>query len=84
MGLANIVLEAHERILPGRIINHMKINRLTIMEQHGFWRKNSCATDLVGFLDDVAGELNGGEKVEVCFLDFQKALDFAIGLLNRK
>ena len=43
--------------------------------QHGFIQGKSCLTNLLEFLDDVTDMIDGGNPVDVIYLDFQKASD---------
>ncbi|KAF7241621.1 NAD(P) transhydrogenase, mitochondrial [Varanus komodoensis] len=43
--------------------------------QHGFRKNRSCQTDLVEFYDKVSRWLDGGDAVDVVYLDFSKAFD---------
>lgn len=35
----------------------------------------SCLTNMISFMDEVAGRIDRGERVEICCLGFQKNLD---------
>ena len=43
--------------------------------QHGFVPKRSCVSQLLCALNDWTQALEGGDPVDVCYLDFQKAFD---------
>ncbi|KAF7239897.1 hypothetical protein EYD10_13461 [Varanus komodoensis] len=43
--------------------------------QHGFRKNRSCQTNLVEFYDKVSRWLDGGDAVDVVYLDFSKAFD---------
>ncbi|KAF7234748.1 Cytochrome P450 2J2 [Varanus komodoensis] len=43
--------------------------------QHGFHKNRSCQTNLVEFYDKVSRWLDGGDAVDVVYLDFSKAFD---------
>ncbi|KAF7236297.1 Tenascin-X [Varanus komodoensis] len=51
-----------------------KEGRLTAA-QHGFRKNRSCQTNLVEFYDKVSRGLDGGDAVDVLYLDFSKAFD---------
>ena len=44
-------------------------------EQHGFMRKRSTITNLVGFTQDISDALDKGLQVHCVFTDFEKAFD---------
>ena len=43
--------------------------------QHGFRKRRSCVTQLLGVLHDVGKALNSGQEADVIYLDFSKAFD---------
>ena len=73
VSLTSIILM--EKIIRDKLVEHLVGNKLLSAAQHGFRRRRSCLTNLLCFLDEVTGRLDRGEKVEVCYLDFQKAFD---------
>lgn len=46
-----------------------------IVQQHGVWWRNSCPTKLISLPDKVTGRMDRSERVEVCYLNFQKTFD---------
>ena len=50
--------------------NHLLYNR-----QHGFRARLSCETQLVELVADISKELDAGNEVDACLLDFSKAFD---------
>jgi retron-type reverse transcriptase len=43
--------------------------------QHGFRKLHSCETQLIGFINDIAKEMQGGGQTDVIVMDFSKAFD---------
>ena len=43
--------------------------------QHGFRKRRSCVTQLLGVLHDVGKALDSGQEADVIYLDFSKAFD---------
>ena len=43
--------------------------------QHGFRKRRSCVTQLLGILHDVGKALDSGQEADVIYLDFSKAFD---------
>lgn len=43
-----------------------------MLEQYSSWYKCSCLANLIGFLGEVIMRIEIGERVEVCYLDFQE------------
>ena len=56
------------KILPGLI-------HLLSPVQHGFVRGRSCVTQLLTFPHDLGAPLDAGDKIDVIYLDFNKAFD---------
>ena len=56
------------KILPGLI-------HLLSPVQHDFVRSRSCDTQLLTFLHDLGASLDGGDEIDVIYLDFSKAFD---------
>ncbi|KAF7238311.1 RNA-directed DNA polymerase from mobile element jockey [Varanus komodoensis] len=64
-----------ERLIIGRdLVMLDREGRLTAT-QHGFRKNRSCQTNLVEFYDKVSRWLDGGDAVDVVYLDFSKAFD---------
>ena len=53
----------------------MTSNNLFSPAQHGFVTGKSCVTQLLEFMEELTKPLNGGEDVDVIYLDFCKAFD---------
>lgn len=66
------MLKTLERVLRKRILNHLEAKKLMIAEHHGFCRKRSNMTNVIGLLDEVTSRIDKGERVKFCYLDFQK------------
>ena len=64
-----------EQILKDTIVEHLDRNKLIHRSQHGFLRGQSCATNLISFMDKITVALDKGESADVIFLDFAKAFD---------
>ena len=63
-----------ESIIKEEIAGHLDKNGLIKQTQHGFMRGMSCLTNLLDFYGDVTSAVDGGEPVDVVFLDFQKGV----------
>ena len=50
-------------------------NNLLSQQQHGFWTKRSCLTQLLEYLFDLENALDEGECVDTLYLDCRKAFD---------
>ena len=75
ISLTSVVVRIMERILKGKILLHLKSNKLINPSQHGFLPKRSTSTNLVAYLDYLTKKLDEGLPVDVLYLDFSKAFD---------
>uniref|UniRef100_A0A8D2LZX1 Reverse transcriptase domain-containing protein n=1 Tax=Varanus komodoensis TaxID=61221 RepID=A0A8D2LZX1_VARKO len=75
VSLTSIVGKTMERLIIERdLVMLDREGRLTAT-QHGFRKNRSCQTNLVEFYDKVSRWLDGGDAVDVVYLDFSKAFD---------
>lgn len=72
LSLTSIVLKDCERGLGDWLVNHLEGDKLTVVDQHG-----SCSTNFLSTLGKVTGRMNKCQRVEACYLDFQKAFGLA-------
>ena len=64
-----------EVIIKERLSDYLEENKILVQFQHGFRKKQSTLTNLIDFYEEVTKELDQGNKVDVVYLDFQKAFD---------
>ena len=64
-----------EKLIKGRIIDHLNANSLINDSQHGFTAGRSCLTNLLTFLESLTSHVDQGLPVDVLYLDFSKAFD---------
>lgn len=58
------MLKTLESVLCEKTVNHLEVNKLTMIEQHGFRHKRSCQAKLISLLDEATCKIDTGEKVE--------------------
>jgi len=75
VSLTSNIGKVFERIIKEDIVKFMERNKIIRNSQHGFRNKRSCLTNLLEFVEHIAEKLDGGEPVDVIYLDFQKAFD---------
>ena len=73
ISLTSLVMKTFERILKDKILEHT--SHLLDERQHGFLSKKSCTTNMVGFCDTLALNLNDCIRTDVVYFDFSKAFD---------
>ena len=64
-----------EHILVSNIMAHLNEHSILHDRQHGFRAMRSCETQLVTFIDELAGKMSKGSQVDVIIMDFSKAFD---------
>ena len=75
VSLTSICGKMLEAIVKDEMVRHLEINKLIRPSQHGFIRGRSCTSNLVSFLEKVTETVDGGEAVDIIYLDFAKAFD---------
>lgn len=66
-------MKIFEKIVKNEILVHT--SHLIDYRQHGFVGNKSCATNLVGFCDNLALNMNNKLRTDVVYFDFSKAFD---------
>jgi hypothetical protein len=64
-----------ESIIRDYLMGHLLDNKLLHPSQHGFMARKSCTTNFLEFFEIFTGAVDGGDAVDVIFLDFAKAFD---------
>ena len=75
VSLTSQIYKLFESIIRDALVKHLEENKSLNDTQHGFKKGRSCLTNLLSFMDKVAGCLDSGEPVDAIFLDFAKAFD---------
>jgi hypothetical protein len=75
VSLTSVSCRLMEGIIKDHIVNHLERHGLIRATQHGFMRGKSCVTNLLTFFEKITTQLDGGEAVDVIYLDFAKAFD---------
>lgn len=73
ISILNVLSKMLERVVHTHI--YPVIAPLIPIEQHGFMKGRSTATNLSVFIDNVASGMDGGKQVDVVYTDFEKAFD---------
>ena len=56
-------------------MSYLDQNNLLFHNQHGFWSRVSCETQLIQFTQDLYDTMNQGGQTDVIVMDFSKAFD---------
>ncbi len=75
VSLTSQVGKVFEKIIKKELVSYLEGNGLICETQHGFRKNRSCLTNLLDFFEEVAGEVDSGEPVDVLYFDFRKAFD---------
>jgi len=75
VSLTSVPCKIMESIIKDHVMSHLLTNNLIEDSQHGFMPGRSCSTNLVEFMDFVTRIVDGGDPVDIFYLDFAKAFD---------
>jgi hypothetical protein len=73
ISILNVLSKMMERIVHNRIYSLISLSIPS--QQHGFVKGRSTSTNLGLFIEQVAGDIDGGGQVDVIYTDFEKAFD---------
>lgn len=75
VSLTCICSKIMDHILVSNIVPHFKSQHILSVFQHGFRWFHTCGTQLIGFMNDVARDMESGGQTNLIVMDFSKALD---------
>ena len=75
ISLTCICSKVLEHILVSNIMKHFEKHNILNIFQHGFRQSRSCETQLIGLVQDLAKEMQGGGQTDIIVMDFSKAFD---------
>ena len=73
--LTSVVDKMLEAIIAGAIRKHLDEHKLIRQSKHDFSKGKSCLTNLLSFYRKVFETIDKGDKYDIVYLDFSKALD---------
>ena len=80
--LTSHVAKVFERLVAGKLVDHLETERYLSPSQHGFRKGRSCSSQLAQHYWNVLRILEKGNEADVVYLDFSKAFDKVdLGLL---
>ena len=75
ISLTSAICKVMEAVMKDKIMTHLECNDLLSPHQHGFRSGRSCTTQLLEALDLWTQAIEGGQSMDVIYLDFSKAFD---------
>jgi Reverse transcriptase (RNA-dependent DNA polymerase) len=75
VSLTSVCCKILEKVIRNAVLSHLTENNLLSECQHGFVKGRSYVTQLPQVMDKLTEILNGGDGVDMVFLDFAKAFD---------
>lgn len=75
ISLIPVIGKVMESIITDALTDFLAANKIIPLEQHGFTRGKSLVTNLLCCLSDWTKFVDGGESVDIVYLDFSKAFD---------
>ena len=75
ISLTSVPDKIMERIIRDELVDHMNINNLFCIEQHGFIKGKSCVTQLLEFMEEITEAIDQGHEIDAIYLDYSKAFD---------
>ena len=68
VSLTSVLGKVMEQVIPGAIMDQLKVNQGIRPSQHGFTNGRSCLTNLISFCDKVTHFVDEGKAVDVVYL----------------
>ncbi|XP_072018627.1 uncharacterized protein [Amphiura filiformis] len=75
VSLTSVTCKLMEHVLASSIRGYLDDNNILSTSQHGFRKKHSCETQLLGTVEDLTRSLDNREQMDCLILDFSKAFD---------
>ncbi|KAI8477892.1 hypothetical protein Bbelb_443780, partial [Branchiostoma belcheri] len=75
ISLTSIPCKIMEHIVTSTIMTFTEENDIICPGQHGFRRRHSCETQLLGLAEDISNDLEQGKQTDALIMDFSKAFD---------
>ncbi|KAL7078095.1 hypothetical protein ACQ4LE_002561, partial [Meloidogyne hapla] len=75
ISLTSTICRVFERLLAEKLIDFLNLHDFFCVDQFGFLRKRSTVTQLLTMLDQIYSCVDKGNKVDIVYIDFEKAFD---------
>jgi len=64
-----------EHIIVSNMMDYFDTHNILCPQQHGFRSKHICATQRIGFTQEITDSVDQGQQTDVIVMDFSKAFD---------
>ena len=75
VSLTSVTCKVLKHIIHSSVMDHFDKHKILKDNQHGFRKRRSCETQLIGTVQEIASGLAKSKQVDVILLDFEKAFD---------
>ena len=75
ISLTCVVSKVMVHVIASQLMRFAECTKLFCDRQYGFRRNRSCETQLIELVSDISKQLDKGQEVDTCVLDFAKAFD---------
>lgn len=75
VALTSHLTKVFEKVVKKALVNHLSVNKLFNISQHGFRRGHSTLTQLVQYYEDILLQMEKNNSVDSIYLDFSKAFN---------
>ena len=73
--ITSVICKLLETIIRDHMMDFLVKHKLINPSQHGFLKARACLTNLLCFFEEITKWVDEGTRVDVIYLDFQKAFD---------
>ncbi|KAL8614243.1 hypothetical protein ACOMHN_026460 [Nucella lapillus] len=75
VSLTCVICKVMEHVVSSAMMGYLDSRRILTDRQHGFRKGRSCETQLLEFVDEIVGHMEGGGQVDILIMDLTKAFD---------
>ena len=75
ISLTSVICKTMEHIIISQLMNYLESNNILTENQFGFREHQSCESQLLVTVNDIAKAINNKLQVDLAVLDFSKAFD---------
>ena len=75
VSLTSIPCKIMDHVNVSSLMDHLEKNNILSPRQHGFWRKRSCETQLLEFMEGLTENMEAFKQTDIVIMDFAKAFN---------